>query len=64
MRPAELMPEVRGRPAELCAKAEILNSTTGVAVPSDFARGAVRVMSDRGCVRGAAEASVGEPKDA
>ena len=58
LRPAELVPEVKGRPAELCAKAEMLNSTTGVAVPSDFARSALKGMSDQGCVRGAWDAGV------
>ena len=64
LRPAELVPEIRGTPAELCAKSEILNSTAAQSEPSDFARVAVGVMSDRGCVRGAPDASVGEPKDA
>ena len=30
LRPAELMPEVKGTPAELCAKGEIINSTAAL----------------------------------
>ena len=51
LRPAELVPEVKGTAAELCAKAEILKNTAARISTSDSARGAVRVKSDKGCVR-------------
>ena len=53
-----------GRPPGSAQKARWSTALRNVSVPSDFARSAVWVMSDGGCVRGAPDASVGEPKDA
>ena len=53
-----------GRPPSSAQKARHSTAPRHVSVPSEFARSAVGVMSDRGCVRGASDAGVGEPNGA